>query len=54
MSAAADVNLADIPERIQFEVQRAIQRSIKGVEYFSTSGLHLARRQRTSCTPAAR
>ena len=26
------------PERIQSEVQRAIQRSIKGVEYFSTSG----------------
>ncbi len=38
MSAAADVNLADIPERIRSEVQRAIQRSIKGVEYFSTSG----------------
>jgi poly(3-hydroxyalkanoate) synthetase len=35
---SADVNLADIPERIQSEVQRAIQRSIKGVEYFSTSG----------------
>ena len=27
-----------IPDRIQSEVQRAIQRSIKGVEYFSTSG----------------
>jgi hypothetical protein len=38
MSAAADVNLADIPERIQSEVQRAIRRSIKGVEYLSTSG----------------
>jgi hypothetical protein len=38
MSAAADVNLADIPERIQSEVQRAMKRSIKGVEYFSTSG----------------
>jgi poly[(R)-3-hydroxyalkanoate] polymerase subunit PhaC len=38
MSAAADVNLADIPNRIQSEVQRAIQRSIKGVEYLSTSG----------------
>ena len=27
-----------IPERIQSEVQRAIQRSIKGVEYFASSG----------------
>src|ERR1700674_5486196 len=34
----ADLDLASIPERIQSEVQRAIQRSIKGVEYFSTSG----------------
>jgi polyhydroxyalkanoate synthase len=32
------LDLASIPERIQTEVQRAIQRSIKGVEYFSTSG----------------
>ena len=32
------LDLADIPERIQSEVQRAIQRSIKGVEYISTSG----------------
>ncbi len=38
MSAAASLDLASIPERIQLEVQRAIQRSIKGVEYFSTSG----------------
>ena len=38
MSAAAGLDLASIPERIQLEVQRAIQRSIKGVEYFSTSG----------------
>ena len=38
MNAPAGVDLADIPERIQSEVQRAIQRSIKGVEYFSTSG----------------
>ncbi len=40
-AAAADLagfDLASIPERIQSEVQRAIQRSIKGVEYFSTSG----------------
>jgi polyhydroxyalkanoate synthase subunit PhaC len=38
MSAAAALDLADIPQRIQSEVQRAIQRSIKGVEYISTSG----------------
>jgi polyhydroxyalkanoate synthase subunit PhaC len=38
LSAAAGLDLASIPERIQLEVQRAIQRSIKGVEYFSTSG----------------
>jgi polyhydroxyalkanoate synthase len=31
-------DLADIPDRTQFEVQRAIQRSIKGVEYISSSG----------------
>src|SRR5205809_7658468 len=34
----AGLDLASIPERIQSEVQRAIQRSIKGVEYFSSSG----------------
>jgi polyhydroxyalkanoate synthase len=33
MSAGAGLDLAAIPERIQSEVQRAIQRSIKGVEY---------------------
>jgi polyhydroxyalkanoate synthase len=38
MNAAAALDLASIPERIQQEVQRAIQRSIKGVEYFSSSG----------------
>ena len=38
MSSAATLDLASIPERVQSEVQRAIQRSIKGVEYFSTSG----------------
>jgi polyhydroxyalkanoate synthase subunit PhaC len=38
VSAAAGLDLASIPDRIQLEVQRAIQRSIKGVEYFSTSG----------------
>jgi polyhydroxyalkanoate synthase subunit PhaC len=38
MSAAASLDLASIPERIQSEVQRAIQRSIKGVEYFASSG----------------
>src|SRR5665213_2124919 len=38
MSAAAPLDLASIPDRIQSEVQRAIQRSIKGVEYFASSG----------------
>jgi polyhydroxyalkanoate synthase len=38
VSAPAGLDLMSIPDRIQFEVQRAIQRSIKGVEYFSTSG----------------
>jgi len=38
VNAQAALDLAGIPERIQSEVQRAIQRSIKGVEYFSTSG----------------
>jgi polyhydroxyalkanoate synthase subunit PhaC len=38
MSEATGFDLADIPARIQSEVQRAIQRSIKGVEYLSTSG----------------
>ena len=35
---AAGLDLASISERIQSEVQRAIQRSIKGVEYISSSG----------------
>jgi polyhydroxyalkanoate synthase len=35
---SATVDLASIPDRIQQEVQRAIQRSIKGAEYFATSG----------------
>ena len=34
----ASIDLASIPARIQLEVERAIQRSIKGVEYFSSSG----------------
>src|SRR5215472_4233286 len=38
MSSQAGLDLASIPDRIQAEVQRAIQRSIKGVEYFSTGG----------------
>ncbi len=38
MSPQYGLDLASMPERIQTEVQRAIQRSIKGVEYFSTSG----------------
>jgi polyhydroxyalkanoate synthase subunit PhaC len=38
MNAPAGLDLTSIPERIHTEVQRAIQRSIKGVEYFATSG----------------
>ena len=38
MNAAAGLDLLSIPDRIQSEVQRAIQRSIKGVEYLSSSG----------------
>jgi polyhydroxyalkanoate synthase len=38
MSAAAGLDLASIPDRIQSEVRRAIQRSIKGVEYIASSG----------------
>ena len=38
MNAAAGLDLASIPDRIQSEVQRAIQRSIKGVEYIASSG----------------
>ena len=38
MSAAAGLDLASIPERIQSEVQHAIQRSIKGVEHIASSG----------------
>ena len=38
MNAPSGLDLASIPERIQSEVQRAIQRSIKGVEYIASSG----------------
>jgi polyhydroxyalkanoate synthase len=38
MNAPTGLDLASVSERVQTEVQRAIQRSIKGVEYFSTSG----------------
>jgi len=38
MNAPQGLDLASISDRVQTEVQRAIQRSIKGVEYFSTSG----------------
>jgi hypothetical protein len=34
MSTAANFDLASIPDRIQSEVQRAIQRSIKGGRIF--------------------
>src|SRR6266478_1039753 len=38
MNAPVGLDLASLQERIQSEVQRAIQRSIMGVEYLSTSG----------------
>ena len=38
MNAAVGLDILSIPDRIQSEVQRAIQRSIKGVEYFASSG----------------
>jgi len=48
MSAPAALDLASIPERIQSEVQRAIQRSIKGVEYVSSSGPSLGSRPKNN------
>ena len=50
MNVAPGLDLQSIPDRIQSEVQRAIQRSIKGVEYIASSD----RRRKTSCTSAAR
>ena len=38
MNAPTGLDFASISDRVQSEVQRAIQRSIKGVEYFSSSG----------------
>ncbi len=38
IDAVAGLDLASISERVQAEVRRAIQRSIKGVEYFASSG----------------
>ncbi|MGQ0685768.1 alpha/beta fold hydrolase [Bradyrhizobium sp.] len=38
MNAPTGLDFASISDRVQTEVQRAIQRSIKGVEYLSTSG----------------
>jgi len=38
VNAPTALDLASISERIQSEVQRAIMRSIKGVEYLSSSG----------------
>ena len=46
MSAPAGLDPASIPERIQSEVQRAIQRSIKGVEYIASSGPALGSTQK--------
>ncbi|UGY01622.1 PHA/PHB synthase family protein [Bradyrhizobium quebecense] len=41
MNAPTGFDFASISERVQSEVQRAIQRSIKGVEYFSSFGPEL-------------
>jgi polyhydroxyalkanoate synthase subunit PhaC len=38
MGTVAELDFSAISQRVQSEVQRAIQRSIKGVDYFSTSG----------------
>ncbi|HMM89892.1 alpha/beta fold hydrolase [Bradyrhizobium sp.] len=38
MNAPTGLDFASVAERVQSEVQRAIQRSIKGVEYISSSG----------------
>ena len=38
MNPRPGLDFASIPERIQTEVQRAIQRSIKGVEYIASAG----------------
>lgn len=38
MNAPTGLDFASISDRVQTEVQRAIQRSVKGVEYFSSSG----------------
>src|ERR1700740_3171150 len=38
MSAEQALDLVSIQDRIQSEVQRAILRGVKGVEYFATSG----------------
>jgi hypothetical protein len=40
MSGTAAFDLESMPARIQSEIQRAIQRSIKGVEYFSIGRAH--------------
>lgn len=48
------IDLASIPDRIQSEVQRANQRSIKGVEYIASLGPRSARRRKILCTSAAR
>src|ERR1700742_3638039 len=38
MRGAPGLDFTEMPDRIQTEVQRAIQRSIKGVEYFTSNG----------------
>jgi len=52
--APAALDFASISDRVQSEVQRAIQRSIKGVEYFNSPAPRSARRRRTCWRAAAR
>ena len=54
MNAPTGLDFASIPDRIQSEVQRAIQRSIKGVEYISTSGPALGSTPKDILQSAAR
>jgi polyhydroxyalkanoate synthase len=54
MNAPARLSISPpSPERVQSEVQRAIQRSIKGVEYFSSSGPSLGSTPKGHSRPSA-
>jgi polyhydroxyalkanoate synthase len=54
MNAPAGLDLASISERVQSEVQRAIQRSIKGVEYIASTGPSLGSTPKTFSPSAHR